>query len=426
MASKRNAAYSKTILKNGLRVVTEKNPYAQSISLGIWIDVGSGDEMKEENGISHFIEHMFFKGTRSRSAKKIASSLESRGGILNAFTSREQTCYHAIILDEHLEQAIDVLSDILMNSTLSRANIEREKSVVIEEIREINETPSDHIHELFSDCFWRGQPLGRPIMGTEEKVRSFDRHLLKSYIEKHYRAGRVAVAAAGNVSHRKLVTLIKERLNLRSGAEDRHIHTKSPTGFSMEFFTNDSNQTHICLGFPGVCFTNPDKYPLLVLHTYLGGGMSSVLFQKIREEKGMAYTVYTFPDFYRNGGIFGAYLATDRKHLHEAVEIIIKEFRKLKTTRLSQERLDKIKDQFKGNLLLGMESTSGRMSRLGRQEILAGNYVSPREAVRLINRIKTEDVQAIARRIFDHNNMTITALGSAKHDDLGKVDWSLL
>jgi predicted Zn-dependent peptidase len=421
MPSKPVIEYKKTVLENSLRIVTEKIPSARSISIGVWIDVGTRDEQPDENGMSHFTEHMFFKGTRTRSALKIASSLESLGGSLNAFTSREQTCYHALVLDEHIEQAVEIISDILMNSTLTPTNIEREKLVVVEEIREVNDTPADRIHELFADSFWRGQPLGWPIMGTEENVLSFNRRRLKAFMRKHYRAGRIVVAAAGNVYHRRLVSLVKEKLHFAPGVGGRGKQSKDPAGTYIKFYKNNSNQAHVCIGFPGLSFNHPERLRVLVLHTYLGGGMASVLFQKIREEKGMAYTVYTFPDFYRDCGAFGVYLATDRRHLRGATQIILREFEKVKRIRLQKSKLEEIKDQFKGSLLLGMESTSGRMNRLGRQEVLMGKYIFTHEAIREIRKIEPDDLRETARKILNPDNMTITVLGSADKSDLREL-----
>jgi len=423
MTANQEVVYNKTVLDNGLRIVTEKIPAARSIAIGVWIDVGSRDEKADEKGMSHFIEHMLFKGTKTRSALKIAASLESLGGALNAFTSREQTCYHALVLDEHLEESVDILADILMNSTMTSANIEREKLVVIEEIREINETPSDYIHELFSNDFWRNQPIGWPIMGTEETVQSYDRVRLKAYMKRNYRTGHTVVAAAGNISHRKLVGLIRDKLDFPAGKNGDRKPTIKSTGTSMKFFPNNSNQIHVCLGFPGISYNHPDRIKLLVLNTYLGGGMSSVLFQKIREERGLAYTVFTFPDFYRDGGVFGAYLATDRKHFQSAVEIILNEFKKIKKKKLSGSKLDKIKDQFKGNMLLGMESTTGRLNRLGRQELLLGKYTTSKETLKKLMNIKPADIQDVAQQVLNFDDLTITALGSVGRKDLKNSGW---
>lgn len=425
MPTKNLIKYSKTVLKDGLRIISEKIPSARSISIGVWIDVGSRDEQKSENGISHFIEHMLFKGTRRRSAKKIASSLESLGGNINAFTSREQTCYMAVILDEHLEQAVDVLSDILMNSTLTQKNIDREKSVIIEEINEVRENPTDQVHEYFSENFWHDQPLGRSILGTKDSVQSFGRKDINGYMKKSYLSGRVVIAAAGNVSHRKLVDLVKEKFDFPKGSGSRGEDAKSPADFSKHFYTNGSAQNHICLGFPGIPFCHSGRYNLLALYTYLGSGMSSVLFQKIREEKGMAYSIYAFADFFRDNGLMGIYFGTDRQNLSRAMETTLNELRKTKKYRLPDNKLDNIKAQIKGHLTLALESTNGRMARMGRQELLGNEYIPLDKALKDIDRIKSNDILEIARKTFVSEGMTITSLGPGTEEDLKNIDFSI-
>jgi len=425
MSAKSMIKYSKTVLKDGLRIISEKVPSARSISIGVWVDVGSRDEHAHENGISHFIEHMLFKGTKKRSAKKIASSLESLGGNINAFTSREQTCYMAVILDEHLGQAVDVLSDILMNSTLTQENIEREKSVVVEEIHEIRENPSDLVHEHFSENFWRGQPLGRSIIGTEENVLAFSRKDIVAYMKKNYRSERVVIAAAGNVSHRKLVSLVRKKFNFPRGSGNRGEDAALPSDFSKYIYTNNSAQNHICLGFPGIRFSHADRYNLLGLYTYLGSGMSSVLFQKIREEKGMAYSIYAFADFFRDNGLMGIYFGTDRQHLAEAISTTLKELRKMKKYRLSNRKLDNIKAQIKGHLTLALESTNGRMARMGRQELLGSEYISLDKALKDIDRIKPDQILEMARKTFVLEGMTVTSLGPGTDEDFNEVDFSV-
>jgi predicted Zn-dependent peptidase len=423
---KKESLFNKTVLANGLRIVSERIPSARSAAIGIWLDVGSRDEDKNENGISHFIEHMLFKGTKKRSAKEIASYLEALGGGINAFTSREQTCYHATVLDRHLPQAVEILSDIILNSTLSEENLKREKLVVAEEISEVNENPSESIHELFSDCFWRGQPLGRPIMGAKKTLQSFSRAQIISYMKKHYRAGRIVVAASGNVSHRRLVDLAKRKFHFPPGDSGRGVAAESPHDFKLKIFRKKSSQTHLCLGFPGIKFNDPARNHMLALHALLGSGMSSILFQKIREEKGIAYSVYTFPDFYRDNGLFGIYLAADRGRLKAAMEIILRELRKLRHKRITPRQLDQIKSQMKGNLILGMESSNSRMNRLGRYEILAGRYISINEALRAIDKITANDMLELARRVFRGDWMTVASLGNVRDEDLRNVDWSLL
>ncbi|MCP4706784.1 MAG: insulinase family protein [candidate division Zixibacteria bacterium] len=425
MSTKNLIKYSKTVLKDGLRIISENIPSSRSISIGVWIDIGSRNEHRSENGISHFIEHMLFKGTKNRSAKKIAASLESIGGNINAFTSREQTCYLAVILDEHLEQAVDVLSDILMNSTLTSKNIEREKSVVTEEIHEVRENPSDLVHEHFSENFWQNQPLGRSILGTEENVLSFSRKAIKKYILRSYLSGRVVIAAAGNVSHQKLVGLVKKKFNFPEGIGNRGESAVSPTSFTQNVYTNKSAQNHLCLGFPGIQFNNPDRYNLLALYTYLGSGMSSVLFQKIREEKGMAYSIYAFADYFRDNGMMGIYFGTDKQHLPDALETTLKELRKMKKTRLPKSKLINIKAQIKGHLTLALESTNGRMARMGRQELLGNEYIPLDKALKDIDRITSNNILEIARKIFVSDGMTITSLGPGTKEDLDKVDYSI-
>ena len=418
--------YNKTVLPNGLRVVTEKLPAVRSASIGIWVDAGSRDENEHERGISHFIEHMLFKGTKNRTAKQIAVSIESLGGSINAFTSREQTCFYALVLDEHLDAAVDVIADILMNSRMTEANIEREKQVVTEEIREVIETPSDHIHELFAETFWRGQSLGQPIMGTEKSVKSFNRRKLIDFIGRHYKSGRIVIAAAGNVSHKKLVAIIKDKLDFSKGDDNRNQDVVSPTDPKVQCYANGGNQVHLCLGFPGVKFSHSTRFGILCLNTYLGGGMSSVLFQKIREDKGMAYTVFTYTDFYRDAGILGVYLATDRIRSREAVEIILREMGKLKKTKLAKSKLEMVKAQIKGNLTLGMESTSGRMNRMGRYELMAGKYVSLHDALKRIDKITADDLIKAARAVFSQDRITVTSLGPLKEKDLESLKWSLV
>jgi predicted Zn-dependent peptidase len=418
--------YDKTVLRNGLRVITEKIPSARSISIGVWIDVGSRDEEDHENGISHFIEHMLFKGTKTRSAKKIASWLESLGGNLNAFTSREHTCYHAIILDEHLEQAVDILADLVMNATLTARNIEKEKLVVAEEIHEVRENPSDYIHEIFADSFWRGQPLGKSILGSGDIIRTFSRNDLKDYMARHYRAKRIVIAAAGNISHRRLIQIVREKIRVPDGNGSHGRPAKMPETQTFQFKTNNSQQNHVCLGFPGIPFEHADRYNLIALYTYLGLGMSSVLFQKIREERGIAYSIYTFADFFRDSGVLGIYFGTERKRLQEAIETTFKELKKIKKNRLPDSKMNKIKAQIKGHLTLSLESTIGRMSRLGRLELLSGKYTSLEDVLKSIDMLKSEDLIETARKILRADKLTVASLGPASKEDIKKIDFSKL
>ena len=416
-----DTTYQKTVLKNGLRVVTEHIPSVRSITLGVWFDVGSRNESEDVNGVSHLIEHMLFKGTKNRSSKEIASSLESIGGSLNAFTSKEQTCYIARILDEHLTEAVDVLADITCNATLTPTNLVREKKVVCEEIVESLETPSDHIHELFAKTYWGANPLGRPILGELDGITSMPRAKIVKYIQNNYKAGSVVIAASGSVSHSKLVKLVKERFHFPEGKAETFVPATREKETSLSVVPNNNNQIHLCVGYPGLDYTAKEKLTALAMHVSLGGGMSSTLFQKIREEKGLAYTVFTFLDIYRDAGIFGAYLATDKKNLKSAVDITLKQMEMLKKKRLTEDALGKVKAQLKGQLTIGMESTSSRMNRLARNEIVLGEYRPMKNTLKEIDRITTSDILAVSNSLFNRSKLAVAVLGPVRKDDLNHV-----
>ena len=416
MSSTRNkpeGSYRKTTLKNGLRVVTEKVPSVRSISLGVWLDVGSRNETADENGVSHLIEHMLFKGTKLRSARQIASALESIGGVLNAFTSRENTCFTARILDANLATAVDLLADMTCHSTLSPKNLELERKVICEEIKESIETPADHIHDIFASTFWGEHPLGRPILGLEESMMGIPRAGIRNYMDRHYRSGSVVVAASGSVSHDSLVRLAREKFSFRDGKAQPPLSAQRDGSPKSKVVDDGNNQTHLCLGYPGLAYTDPQRTCVSVMNAYLGGGMSSVLFQKIREEKGLAYTVYTFHDFYQDAGIFGAYMATDKNHLPQTIEISLKEFDRLKKRRLTNTRLDQVKTQIKGLMALSMESTSARMNRLARHELMFGKYIPLSNTLKDIDKVSPSDILEMANRIFDNSHLTGTVSGPA-------------
>ncbi len=411
--------YKKTELKNGLRIVTETIPSVRSISLGVWVNTGSRNESEKENGISHLIEHMLFKGTTTRSARDIASSLESIGGSINAFTSREQTCYLARILDDHLEEAVDVLSDITCRATITPANLKKEKMVIVEEIKESLDNPSDLIHDLFAETYWKKHPLGKTILGSIESVLNMPRKTIKDYIKNNYNSSSVVIAAAGSVSHNKLVKLVKKYFDFDKGDPNQPQSGDVTHKKNIKIKNNSINQTHLCLGFPSMSYSSKEKMPAYALSAYLGGGMSSVLFQKIREERGLVYSVYTFLDTYKDSGIFGAYLGTDKKHVKEAYEICLKELKKVKQKKISTQKLDQIKAQLKGNITLSLESTSNRMNRLGRQELMTGKYVSIKQTLRNIDRIKATEVRELANKVFDYSKLTVAVLGPSRKSDLG-------
>jgi len=417
--SRRTAAqiYRKTTLRNGLRIVTEKIPTVRSVSLGVWVDVGTRHETRAENGISHFVEHMLFKGTHRRTARQISGELEAVGGSINAFTSREQTCFNARVLDEHLDLAVDVLSDITCCSTFTPENIRREKQVILEEIKEAFETPSDRIHDEFAEVYWNGHPLGQPILGSA----GFARSRILEYVRRHYRAGSVVIAGAGNLSHDRLVRLVSEKFCFPKGRGEAPLPAARPDVELLRLIEGGNAQTHLSLGYPGVPYDSPKKNAALALNAYLGGGMSSVIFQKVRELKGLAYSVYTFADFYRDTGMFGAYVGTDRAHVAGALEIIIAEMERMKRRKLPSLKFDPLKAQLKGQIMLGMESTSARMNRLARQELYLGRFIPFAETLASMERLTPFDLLEFANESFDRSQLTVVTLGPAPHRRLREV-----
>jgi len=387
----------------------------------MWVDVGSRHETAPESGLSHFIEHMSFKGTKRRNARQIASALESIGGSINAFTSRETTCYVARILDEHLPVAVDVLSDITCNSTMTPTNLTREKLVICEEIKESLGTPSDHIHDLFAFTYWGDHPLGQPIMGSQENITGMPRSRVSRFLKNHYRASSVIVAAAGSVSHRELVELARQQFRFSEGASEQPLRAKTPDGLRRSIQRNETDQVHFCLGFPGLSFIDSEKMSAMALNAYLGGGMSSVLFQKIREERGLAYSVYSFHELFRDVGIFGVYAATDKNQVAPAIDIALKELDRVKRRKLSTARLDQIKNQLKGQLTLALESTMNRMNRIARYEQMGIPHRSIETTLDEIDRLAPSGLMATANRIFDRSQLAFAALGPVDKSILDHV-----
>ncbi len=406
--------YQKTILPSGLRIVTEKIPSVRSISLGVWVDVGARNESPSENGVTHMIEHMLFKGTKKRTPLQISSEIENLGGSINAFTSREHTCYLARVMFEHLDTAVDVLADLSQNATLTPGNLVKEKKVICEEIKESLENPSDHVYDLFAKAYWGNHPLGQPILGTINTVTTMPRPRLVDYMKRNYKSHAVVIAASGAVSHDKLVRLAKAKFHFAKGSAESAPPAKRNHARVISLHPDGISQTHICIGFPGLKYADKERTAALATATYLGGGMSSVLFNKIREEKGLAYSVYTYHDSYRDAGIFGAYLATDGKQAPAAVSIIVDETEKLKKKKLTKEKLEQIQAQLKGNLTLGMESTSARMNRLARQELVLGEYHSMDETLKDIGKLKAADILNIANRTFDLSQVAVAVKGPAE------------
>jgi len=408
--------HQKTVLPNGVRVVTERIAHVRSISLGLWIEVGTRDETPEENGLSHFIEHMMFKGTRRHNAKEIAESLEAVGGHLNAFTGKEVTCYYAHLLDEHLPIAIDVLTDLLTDSLFDVDEMNKERSVIIEEINAVDDTPEDLIHELFFNDLFPDHALGASTLGTRETVSSFSREQLLSFTQRHYTRNRIVVSAAGNVEHEALLNLLNGRLDSLSSNGVRKMISPSNVRNLGTVKEDVGAQTHICLGTRALRFDDTRKFNFLVMNTLLGGGMSSRLFQNIREKHGLAYSIYSFHDFMYDTGIFGTYIGTDPEREEQAVKLLKAELARLREEKVSADELERTKNQLKGGLLLGLESTSSRMNRLANMEIYLGRYYSLDEVVEGIEGVTSEDMQTLAQDLFEMEKLTLTVIRPSQEE----------
>jgi predicted Zn-dependent peptidase len=389
-------------------VVTEKIPTVHSVAVGVWVNVGSRHENLQNQGISHFLEHMIFKGTQKRTALDIALEIESVGGQINAFTGKELTCFFAQLLDENVDIAMDVLSDITTNSLFLKEEVEKEKSVIIEEINNLEDTPEDLIYEYFIRELYPHHPLGYPILGTKETVNSFNSDGFKNLIKSQYSSSRVVIAAAGNIEHEQLIEMVTKSFNFSSEATsvDNQPLPKLQTG--RKIWNRSISQTHIIIGTHSYCYADCRKYPFLVLNTILGGGMSSRLFQIIRETFGLAYSIYTFSETLSDTGLWGVYIGTDRNRIDKVVDLVQEEFRKLREVKIEERELERIKTQLKGNLMLGLESTSSRMHRLGKMEIYINDFVSLDDIIDRINQVKIEQVREVANELLQpHNLLTV-------------------
>lgn len=402
--------YTRSVLDSGVRLVTEKISGVRSASLGIWVTVGSRHESPQENGISHFIEHMAFKGTARRSAMEIAKTIERGGGHINAFTGKELTCFYVHVLDEQLATATDILTDILKNSLFDPAEIEKEKQVILDEIRDHQDMPDDVIHEQFVGQVYGKHPIARPILGPPKNVSSFTRDTLLKFVSSHYTPDRIVVAAAGHVQHGKLERLLNRQFSLTG--KPRKAARQVLPAFSARTArrTKPIQQAHMILGGRAIPYKSADRLTASMLNTVLGGGMSSRLFQNIREKHGIAYAVYSFLDALSDTGYYGVYLATDKARMDRARKLVLAELGGLRETPLTSRELSEIKVQYKGGLMLGMENVSNRMMRLARMEIYQGRFVPLDEISARIDAVTPRKVQAMAARLFDSKNIATAIL----------------
>lgn len=409
--------FIKKYLSNDIPVVMETLKNMRSVVLGIWVKVGSRYESPDKNGISHFLEHMFFKGTKKRTAKDIAFDIDTLGGELNAFTSRETTTFYIKVLDEYLEKGIELLFDIFLNSTFPEEDIEKEKKIIKEEIKMIEDSPDEYVHDLFNQTIWGYTGLGQPVLGRRETIKSFTRDDLISHIRKYYGTKDLVISCAGHFEYEKLINYLEEILgDLRRGSEPEK-GDKPVFQNKIEVINKDLSEAHVCLGVKGIPYSSKERYCLFILNTIFGAGVSSRLFQEIREKRGLAYSIYSFIVSYIDTGLWGVYAGISRKKVKEVLEITIKEMEGLKDT-ITEIELQTAKSQLKGNIVLGLESSSSRMNNIARQEIYFGKYISPEEIMKEIDSVKLKQVRELAERLVQREAFSLTVYGPVHKDDL--------
>ena len=412
--------FKKEHLENGIPVVMEPISGVRSLAVGVWVKVGSRYETRDENGISHFLEHMFFKGTKKRTTKDISVDIDSLGGDLNAFTSRENTAFYIKVLDEHINQGVDLLSDIFVNSVFPEDELEKEKKIIREEIKMVEDTPDDYIHDLFNLTVWGQEGIGQPILGLRETIASFTRDQVLSHIKKYYGTKDIVISCAGNFQQEEMIALLNRRFGgLRHGSTPKK---GVGPGFqrNVKVYSKEMSEAHICIGVPGVSQVSEERYAFFVLNTILGAGVSSRLFQEIREKRGLAYSVYSFTSSYLDTGLWGVYAGVSKKRIREVAELIIAEMRDFSHT-LTEAELQRAKNHLKGNLILGLESTNSRMNNLARQEIYFGRYISPEEILKSVDMVNMKQIRDLSERLISNDMFAVTALGPLQKNILDGI-----
>jgi len=405
----------RTQLNNGLVILTERMEHVRSVSMGVWVKTGSRDEQPEINGVSHFVEHMVFKGTKSRTAQKIAREVDAIGGNLDAFTSKETICFNIKVLDEHVPKALDVLTDLVMHPVFAPEDIDRECKVILEEIKMDEDNPDMLVHEIFTQSFWKDHPLGKPILGTRDTVRRFDQGTLFDFYGGRFQGGNMIFSAAGNLDHDSFVALVAEKLahlptasaasNPLAVRPKVHARIVSKQKKSLE-------QLQLCLGVPAPAMNDEQRYTVALLNTILGGGMSSRLFQNVREERGLAYSIFSELSSFRDTGSLCVYAGTSAQNAEQVIHLTVEEFRHLKEQAVPDDELQRAKDQLKGNILLSLESSGALMSNLARQEMYFQRFYAVPEILDRIARVTSEDLMKMARQLFVPESVAVAMLGN--------------
>ncbi|MFZ5587198.1 MAG: M16 family metallopeptidase [Thermodesulfobacteriota bacterium] len=409
----------KTVLDNGVRIISERNPQAFSVTVGLWMEVGSRDEDPAQGGVSHFIEHMAFKGTARRSPLDIAREIDRLGGLANAFTSKEHTCFHARALANRLPDICDLLCDLLLHPALDPAELERERDVILQEISAVEDTPDELVHVLFSQNYWPAHPLGRPVLGSAESVAALDRAGIKGYLGANYLPPRMVAAAVGNLEHGQVVDLIGPALAaLPAGPPAAPRCAPSPRP-GLWLAQRDSEQVHLALGLPAPAAGDPDRFSAALLNLILGGNMSSRLFQEVREKRGLAYAVYSYLSSYTDCGLLGIYLGVAPERTAEALDVVRQELARLAAEPPQEHELLDAKENLTGAILLAAENPESRMSRIARNEYQFGREISPAEAAAMVEKVGLDDIADLAQRLLAADRLGVMALGPLEPGALG-------
>lgn len=409
----------KTVLDNGLRVLTQEIPQVHSVSIGLWVDSGSSSEPKEQAGLSHFIEHLLFKGTATRSAKQIALEIERVGGMLNAFTGREFTCFYIRVLHSDLPLAMEILSDIFYNPLFDGTEMEKERAVILQEIKMVEDTPDDLVHDLLHQNLWGDNSFGMPIAGTSDTVKAIRREQVVDFFKTYYRPRRVILSVAGRLDGNAVLRMARKKFSrpVNGRSAEPVVPIVPPYRKTLRTHERDLEQIHVCLAFPAFAEKDERRYPLSLLNTYLGGGMSSQLFQEVREKRGLVYSIYSYASLYREVGYVGVYAGVGKEGLRECVDVTRAELGRVRKGEFESGSLERIKTQIKGQLLLGMESTFNIMQKLAKDEFLHGRSVPLEEVVANFEAVKVDDVVRMADDIYSEKNLSLTLLGPAPAAD---------
>jgi len=413
---------NKSILDSGIRVITEQIPHAHSVSIGIWVANGSRHEQPLLNGVAHFVEHLMFKGTSRRSALDIAREIDSVGGVLNAFTSREYVCYYAKVLDKFLPRAVDLLTDIFLNSRFDQDEIEKERKVILQEIGMLEDNPDDYIHDLFHQNFWSGHPLGMSILGSEESVSGLTRAAILDYKNDMYRAEDIIVAAAGNVEHKQLLSLLDGLFASIAEGNGRRESPQPTYAKKVDLIDKDLEQVHICLGNKGLAQNHPRRFEAYILNTILGGSMSSRLFQEVREKLGLVYSIYSYMASHSDAGSMVIYAGTSHERCLDVLEITLRELGRLKSEKVMQVELDSAREQLKGNLLLSLESSDNRMSKLAKNEIYFGRYQPIAAIMHGFDQVTIDTLLQLSQELLNDANFTLEMMGKLNGISLTTAD----